>query len=305
LDVLDLTLSGGEPMMHKNICDFIRSAKKHDFSVSILSNLTFLNDEIIAELKNNQLASIQTSLYSMDHLIHDSITKLEGSFHKTYNNILKLIENDIPLQISCPTMKQNKDSYTDVMKWAHEHKCRATTDYLLMARYDRTKDNLVNRLSLSEIETVINTILDNDENYQDDILSEDLDSFNKKDRSNDIVCGVCISTICMAANGNIYPCPGWQDYTIGNLKDTSLKEIWEKSSRIKYLRSLRIKNFPKCNTCSDINFCALCMVRNANENPNGDLFEVSDHFCKVAALNKKIVMNWRNKRLSRENKIDV
>ena len=36
-----------------------------------------------------------------------------GVFMKveSYNNILKLIENDVPLQINCPTMKQNKNCY--------------------------------------------------------------------------------------------------------------------------------------------------------------------------------------------------
>ena len=41
---------------------------------------------------------------------------------KTKDAILKLIENDIPLQISCPIMKQNRDCYNDVIEWAKKHK---------------------------------------------------------------------------------------------------------------------------------------------------------------------------------------
>jgi MoaA/NifB/PqqE/SkfB family radical SAM enzyme len=79
-------------------------------------NLTLLNDEIIAEMKANRLSSVQVLLYSIDAEIHDSITKLPGSFVKTRDAILKLIENDIPLQISCPTMNQNKDSYVEYLR---------------------------------------------------------------------------------------------------------------------------------------------------------------------------------------------
>ncbi|CEM62401.1 hypothetical protein TPHV1_320004 [Treponema phagedenis] len=39
------------------------------------------------------------------------------------------------------------------------------------------------------------------------------------------------------------------------------------------------------------------MVRNANENPEGDPFKINKHFCKVAALNKRIVTDWRKNKL--------
>jgi radical SAM protein with 4Fe4S-binding SPASM domain len=295
IGVLGLTLSGGEALLHNNFCDFLRKAKEYDFSINILSNLTLLNNEIIAEMKANRLSSVQVSLYSMNPEIHDSITQVKGSFYKTRDNILKLIENDIPLQISCPTMKQNKDSYVDVLNWAHEHNCRATTDYIMMARYDHTADNLDNRLSLAETEKVIHAIINNDTEYQKELAGMDFQKRDARDRSNDIVCGVCVSSICMVANGNVYPCPGWQDYIAGNVKDKPLKEIWNNSPKVKYLRALRKKDFPKCANCVDKGFCAMCMVRNANENPEGDPLKINEHFCKVAALNRGIALDWRNK----------
>jgi hypothetical protein len=36
------------------------------------------------------------------------------------------------------------------------------------------------------------------------------------------------------------------------------------------------------------------MVRNANEN-NGDPLKINGHFCKVAALNRKLVLDWKEK----------
>jgi radical SAM protein with 4Fe4S-binding SPASM domain len=295
MGLLNMTLSGGEPMLHKNFCDFLRKAKKYDFSLSVLSNLTLLNDEIIAEMKANRLFSVQVSLYSMNPEIHDSITKLPGSFYKTRDNILQLIENDIPLQISCPTMKQNKNDYVAVLNWAHEHKCRAITDYIMIARYDHTTNNLDNRLSLEEVGGVITAIIDNDPYYQREILREDFFQEEQRDRSDDRVCGVCISSICMIANGNVYPCSGWQDYICGNLRETTLRDIWENSPKVKYLRNLRKKDFLKCQGCADRGFCAMCMVRNANEDADGDPLHINEHFCKVAALNRKIVLDWKTK----------
>jgi radical SAM protein with 4Fe4S-binding SPASM domain len=293
MGLLSLTLSGGEPMLHPQFLDFLRKAKEYDFSINILTNLTLLNGDIIAEMKANRLSSVQVSLYSMVPEIHDTITQVPGSFVKTRDAILRLIAADIPLQISCPTMKQNRDSYVDVLNWAHAHRVRAVTDYIMMARYDHTTGNLDNRLSLDEVGRVINGIIENDRGYQKEVSGADFDERDQRDRSDDPVCGVCISSICMVANGNVYPCAGWQDYIVGNVAETPLQEIWDTSPKVQYLRSLRKRDFPKCTDCLDRGFCAMCMVRNANENPDGDPLKINEHFCKVAALNRKIVLDWK------------
>ncbi|MCL2193784.1 MAG: radical SAM protein [Treponema sp.] len=293
MGVLNITLSGGEPMLHPQFVDFLRKAKEYDFSINILSNLTLLNNEIIAEMKANRLSSVQVSLYSMNGNIHDSITQLPSSFVKTRDAILKLIENDIPLQISCPVMKQNKKCYAEVAKWAEERKIRAVTDYIIMARYDHTTDNLAHRLSPDEVENIIRNIIDNDPDYKERLVEADFTEVEKKDISEDILCGVCISSICMVANGNVYPCAGWQNYVCGNVTEQSLREIWEKSENVQYLRRLRKKDLPECIDCKERHFCAVCIVRNANEDPDGNPLKINKHFCEVAALNRKIVLDWK------------
>ena len=295
MGLLNLTLSGGEPMLHKDFCKFLSKCKEYDFSVNILSNLTLLNDEILFEMKANRLSSTQVSLYSMNPKIHDEITQMKGSFEKTKNAILKLVENDIPLQISCPTMKQNKNCFIDVINLGKELKVRVVTDYIMMAKSDQTTENLKNRLSLDEVSKVLCEIIENDESYQKYIIDSDINKSEKRDISNDTLCGVCISSICMIANGNVYPCPGWQSYVVGSVKKMTLKDIWENSERVKYLRGLRKKNFPQCLNCPYKAFCAMCMVRNANENPEGDPMKINEHFCKVAELNRKIVLDWKMK----------
>jgi radical SAM protein with 4Fe4S-binding SPASM domain len=295
MGLLNLTLSGGEPMFHPHFVNFLHKAKEYDFSINILSNLTFLNDEIIAEMKANRLSSVQVSLYSMNPDIHDSITKLPGSFVKTLDAIFRLIDNDIPLQINCPTMKQNKDSYIGVLNWAQEHKVRAQTDYIMMARYDHTTSNLDSRLSLDEVSEILNAIIENDLYYQQNMLQQNFETVNTRVDDNAAACGVCITSICMVANGNVYPCAGWQDYVCGNVQETPLREIWENSSKVIYLRGLRRKDFPRCLSCPDKSFCAMCMVRNANENPEGDPLKINEHFCKVAALNRKLALEWKAK----------
>lgn len=291
--LLHLTLSGGEPMLHKNFCDFLSRCKEYDFSVSVLSNLTLLDDDIIKEMKENPLLGVQVSLYSMDSQIHDEITQMKGSFEKTKNAILKLVENDIPVQISCSILKQNKDNYNEVIKWAEKHNIHAGEDYGIIAKYNHTTQNLSCRLSINEIKEVIEEKVINDSKYLEQIEKE---AEKKKYSSpNDFVCSVCNSSICIADNGNVYPCAGWQDYILGNIKETSFNDIWENAEKVQYLRGLRKKDFPKCIQCADKEFCTMCMVRNANENPTGDPLVVNEFFCNIAKLNRQIFLEREGK----------
>jgi MoaA/NifB/PqqE/SkfB family radical SAM enzyme len=126
-------------------------------------------------------------------------------------------------------MKQNKDCFAEVMKWARKHKVRAETDFIMMARYDHTTDNLDNRMSLDEVGKIITEVIDHNLNYQEELLKTDFEIAENRVMDNDLVCGVCIGSICMVANGNVYPCAGWQDYVCGNVRETPLKEIWDNS----------------------------------------------------------------------------
>lgn len=294
LGVLTVIFSGGEPMLHPDFCKFLRYAKDLDFNVTILSNLTVLTDDILSALTYRHDSCVNVSLYSMDSKVHDAITTIKGSFEKTKRNILKLIDNNVPVQINCPIMKQNRDSFYEVVKWGQNHKCSVITDYLIMARCDRSTDNLDNRLTSEDIAFVVETLIENDIVFQTNVKrgkvnKEALLAINPEDR----VCGVGMTTLCMVANGSVYPCAGWQRYTCGNLNTESLKQIWEDSPQIKYLRNLRQKDFGKCLECEDFDFCMMCMSRNSNEDPDGNIFNIPKITCDAARIHRKVVERYR------------
>ena len=111
MKVLNITLSGGEPMLNPHFKTFIQKCIKENMSVNILSNLTLLTTELLDVIASSPLISVQTSLYAMDESVHDLITQKAGSFKKTKEGILRLHERNVPMQINCPIMKQNLQYY--------------------------------------------------------------------------------------------------------------------------------------------------------------------------------------------------
>ena len=280
MNIIHVTLSGGEPLLHKDIIGFLRKCREFDLSVNVLSNLTLLNDEIISEMKKNSLLSVQTSLYSVDPVIHDSITKLKGSFEKTKNGILQLLSAGIPVQISCPIMKLNKDTFRDVIIWGRELNIAVAVEPVIFASYDHTGSNLSNRLSLEELEDALEQEFS--EGYAK-ILQEaakEKESFTEESP----ICSVCRYSFCVSVEGNVFPCAGWQTNIIGDLKRQTVEEIWINSKKIKELRKIKRKEFVKCVSCKDKEYCTVCMMRNANENSEGNVFLINDFNCKVASI---------------------
>ena len=297
---IHVTLSGGEAFLHKDIIEIARYCRQKDLKISILSNLISLTDEQIEALKEVNLSLIQVSLYSMDPEIHDFITTVKGSFERTKTAIEKLVAADIPVQISCPIMKANRKGYGEVLEYAKSLKIKAQTDYIMMARADLDTDNLANRLSLEETEELLRELIEHDIAYREGTLQQippsEVMKFDLERYKAQPVCGVGYDNCCITANGDVYPCAGWQDYVLGNVYSQSLQEIWEQSERVKELRKITQASFPQCLECDARDYCARCLVRNYNES-GGDMFAINHHFCDVARLNKRLVEEYREKGL--------
>lgn len=278
MNVLNLTISGGEPMLNPHLNSFLLKCRANNFSVNLLSNLTLLSDDLLETISRNPLISVQTSLYAMDATIHDSITNRPGSFLKTIASIERLHKRDIPLQINCPIMKQNVSNYKDVLQFAASLNIEADADYSLYGSYDFSQRNLSCRLSADEIEQVI----------KEKNLIQQTPRDSKKRCSNDPICPVCKSSLCISNTGEVYPCEGWQSLILGSLSEQSLKEIWENGAITNRLRNLTLKDFPKCDSCQDKDYCNTCLILNVNEDEKGNYKNVNEFQCRVAKLKRRL-----------------
>lgn len=296
---LHVTLSGGEAFLHPKLLEAMEYCREKDMMITIFSNLIALKDDQIERIKAANVSLVQTSLYSMVPAHHDMITTVPGSFVRTKNALEKLIKADIPLQISCPVMKANKDDYKDVLLYAKSLNVKAQTDYIMMARADLEIDNLANRMSIAETEKLLRELIEYNVDYREHALEQLTTSDEKKEfdlerYKNQPLCGAATDSCCVAENGDVYPCSGWQAFVLGNTNEKSLADIWENSINAKELRSVKQSDFPQCLKCEARDYCSRCLVRSFNE-CDGDMFALPKHFCDVAFLNKKLVEEYREK----------
>jgi len=297
---LAATFSGGEAFLYKDLLSVAAYARSKDLQVTILTNAINLRDEQIPVLKELNLSMVQVSLYSLDPEIHDMITKVKGSCEKSKAAIEKMVAADIPVQISCPAMKANYKGFKDVLKYAQSLGIKANTDYIIMAQADFNTANLANRLTPEECEQLFRDIIESNSNYREALKAEkprsDYLLANKDFFGEQPLCGVGLNTCCVTSNGDVYPCPGWQGFVLGNLHKQTLKEIWADSDILRQLRSLKKKTFPKCLECEAMDYCSVCVGRNYNES-NGDMYKISQHDCDVAFTLKRVVEEYRAKGL--------
>lgn len=275
MNVLNITISGGEPMLNPWLKDFLQQCIRHNFSVNLLSNLTLLEDDLLETIACSPLICVQTSLYAMEESVHDSITRKNGSFRKTLDGIMRIHKRNIPMQINCPIMKQNKNEYRKVLEFAKSMNIEADADYSLFGSYDNSCDNLSCRLSVDEIREFIREGVE---------VSSTPNKIKIATGEYDSICPVCKHSMCISNTGNVYPCEGWQSLKIGDVNKHSLKDIWENGQIVLQLRDLVYKDFPKCNSCEYKSLCSICLIMNANESPDGNYKSINTFVCEIARI---------------------
>lgn len=300
---LQITLSGGEALLYKDIEEVLRHCRKNDLQIVLFSNLTSLTDKQINVLKEVNIKMVQVSLYGMSSLTHDKITQKTNSFYKTKEAIEKLRRNEIQVEIACPTMKENYHEYKDVITYGKSIGCIVKTDNLLMAQSNFDNQNLSHRLASSDTEKLLNDMLEYDTDFREQFQNQANRNTKSDTQMNDLpICGAAADSCCISSKGDVTPCSGWDRYVCGNVFNQSLSEIWDNSEKLNNVRNVRYSDFQDCLKCEARNYCSLCLVRNYNES-KGDMLKINPLYCEVAFLTKNIFETYlKNKNVEAEKR---
>ena len=282
--VISFRVSGGECMTHPSFKRFIQYIKDNGFALTVLSNLTLLDDEIISILKTGSLSDVQVSLFSLDEKIHDKITTIPGSLRKTLENLEKLHKENIPVSIATQAMEINKDSIKNIFEYANKYGFRMNFDWTIVAKEDKSIDNLDYRIKdISFYSELCKQRMKFYKKYRDEFI--ETNSLTKCPES--YLCNAGINGLHITPNLKIHPCPGW-NINLGDLEHKSLKDIWESSQELKKIRQIKLKDFEKCVNCDKNTICHICMAQAYNE--NDEKFEMPNYVCKMYEVIRDTVL---------------
>ena len=286
LEIIKLTISGGEALLHRNVKEAIEYAAGKGIEIALLSNFTLLSSELLECMKKVGNITAQVSLYGVTEDVHDSITGKKGSCRLTKQAIERLKANGIGVVITTIVMKDNHHDIANVMRYAKALGIKLQLDYIMIAKSDFDRSNLENRMSPEETESFFRTVLANDKEYGLGLLKKYNHTVGSD--ADGILCDVGINGCCIASNGEVHLCPGWQDLILGNMRNDNLFDIWNNNEILSTFRDEDLSQTLKpCIDCGSRNFCNRCVARNYNES-GGDMFKPNEATCEIAHLCKRL-----------------
>ena len=144
-DIKWIHISGGECTLHPEFFDIMEYVISKFEKIKILTNLTFLNDDLLSFYKKyKEKLIIQVSIDGVEET-HDKI-RGRGMFQKSFNNIKTLLEHDINVTIKFTSNNLNYKEFDSV----YELMSSLGIDDISCQRYIDQHNNFLRPLNYEE-----------------------------------------------------------------------------------------------------------------------------------------------------------
>ena len=257
-DTRYLLLLGGEPLIRKDFIDIAEYASRR-FHVSVCTN-GILIDRVYAEKMKD--AGVQMVLLSLDGATaktHDSL-RGDGAFEKAIQGLENALDAGLHVCIMYAVSKKNLHELPETLKLAQDYdiNCFQANDFLPFGRGENISDQA---LSKEQRESMCKYLAERRLRAESPVASLPDDPFwfiqfegelmeNCFDPLSDFtVIGDTAGILCygIKPNGKVIPFPTLR-IDIGDLRDESLRQIWNNSEVIHTLRE-RENLRGKCGRC--------------------------------------------------------
>ncbi|MDP2939182.1 MAG: radical SAM protein [Candidatus Omnitrophota bacterium] len=262
----NLTFTGGEAFLRKDLFEILHFAKKLEFAISVYSNGTLLNEKDIKLLKKLNLAAVQISLYGATKEVHDSITRVRGSFDKTMSAIRLLKKHKVPFSIVTMAFNRNFSELRQIRKMAKQNKWDILFDFVIYPALQGDNSPLCLRTTSEQLGLAFK--------YKLSSWREDRVGMFKKAPP---IGFKSLSGLHLSSAGKVYPSVLLR-IEIGDLRKDTFHNIWHNSPKLKWLRSLVKEDF-ECFHCKWYNDC--CWKIEMAYLEQGDLFTAPKEICRI------------------------
>jgi radical SAM protein with 4Fe4S-binding SPASM domain len=254
-----INFTGGEPFLYKWLWDVITYTRKRGYKVAILTNGCLITKEDAVKASAIGIADIQVSLEGPPE-VHDGI-RGAGSFAAATKGVRLLIDAGNCVSANMTLSRLNIDSIEETAKIA-EAAGFSGIGFSRLVPCGSGENLLDSFLTAQEIKTGYQRALALDnpsfEVASGDPLAGVLSGFKPSPESALVLsgCSAGFSGVTITSDGSVMPCRRI-GLKIGNLRKTSLRQIWSASKVLWRLRQ-RESYKGECGKCSLWPSCRGC-----------------------------------------------
>lgn len=277
-----LTFSGGEIFVRDDCFEILEYAHKLHFDISIKTNGLGTDFARARRVKEIGVRRVQLSVYSADAEVHDTVTKVKGSFVRTIEAVRRFQEAGLVVKIACPIMPQNSGGYRKLVALADELGVPYVLDMTITGKLDGDMSLLGLRQSTEELEEMLSDPLLKPNDCDESSMSA---AEGLSESYHDIPCSAGHNSLYISPYGDVFPCVQMLLPT-GNLRKKKFDEIWYGSESLKRLREVRDSEVPVCSACSIRQYCERCPGLAMAE--QGELNGPSERACDLAETKARL-----------------
>lgn len=273
-----LVLSGGEPLLRKDIFDIAQYGTDKGLRVCIATNGTLVTDEVCEKMKATGIRMVSLSLDGASPETHDDFRNQKGAFEGTMRAIDLLNKHGIPFLVNSSFTERNKNEIPEIYSLVRD--LGATAWYMFMIVPTGRGEDIMEELIP---EGVYDEILEwhyQAEKNEDALMmrptcaphyyrivrekaKEDGETFKRRNLkfstggSKGCLAGQLICLIDV--DGEVLPC-SYFPKSAGNIRQQGFQDIWENSKLFQELRDFKSYK-GSCGACEYVNVCGGCRAR--------------------------------------------
>jgi len=273
-----LILSGGEPLMRKDIFDISNRARAMGFYVGLSTNGTMINKENIGQIAAVGYDYVGISVDGVKET-HDYFRRKQGAFDEAMNGIRLCRDNGIKVGLRFTLTMDNATELPQLLELMEQE--NIDKFYLSHLNYagrgnKNRKDDVVHQLTRDAMDLLFETCWENIQNGTEREFvtgNNDADGVYllfwiarnfpqhleymqaRLEQWGGNATGVNIANIDNL--GNVHPDTFWWDYTLGNVKQRPFSEIWEDTSD-PLMAGLKAEQRPLKGRCAQCKHLAVC-----------------------------------------------
>lgn len=285
--MLYLLLTGGEPFLYPHFRELLEELNKLGFVISINSNATMIDEEVVEWLKKVAPTRINITLYGASNETYARLCNNPNGFTQVINAIHLLKNAGISIKINCSVTPYNAGDLEEIIAFCtKEHLIVQPTSYMFPPmRKDCTKIGTNNRFTSEDAAyyaAKIEMLLNGKERFLEKVKNDDqkmtLSSSNQEclDMEGDCIrCRAGKSSFWVTWEGKLYPCGMIFDESFHDVFQVGFDKAWEYA--IKYASEIRLP--VACKNCELRDTCKACAAMVLTE--TGNYHTVPEYRCRM------------------------